>query len=319
MSTDAQRDILKMLAENVITVDEAERLLKALTEGQQQKQEPSFHRRKHPHGFGTGMGTMFESIGDALSDIGPMVKNTMEDVVTGIFGDDLGDLEDEDFVDIEPIEDSYEISDDTHMVIVSDWKWGPKQGDLRIQGVSGTACRIDNAETENLRIRRSATHFVIQWSGGLLNVQVPETVAKLRVRSKGGDIRVADLHCDMNVKTMGGDLHLHDLLKDFKAKTMGGDITLDLNAAWSGNAKIHTMGGDITATIPEGVGFDAEASTMGGTISVPENMQCNNRQTFPGKSSAKIHAGAENSTSNINLRTMGGDITLRKDSDEEQS
>ncbi len=320
MSSDAQRDILKMLAENVISVDEAERLLKALNEGQQRKDEPQAHRRKSHHGIGMGMSGMFESIGEALSDIGPMVKNTVEDVVTGVFGDDLGDLEDEDFIDVEPVEEQYEIGADTQMVIVSDWKWGPKRGDLHIQGVTGNACRIENAEAQHVRIRRSATHFVVQWAGGPLNVHVPETVTKLRVRSKGGDIRIADIHSDMSVKTLGGDLTLKDVLKDFRVKTMGGDITTTLNAAWIGNAKVHTMGGDITLTVPDGVGFDADASTMGGVISVADGMQrVNNKQSFPGKSSAKIHAGADDSTSTIKLTTMGGDITLRKDGDEEQS
>lgn len=314
MSSDAQRDILKMLAENVISVEEAERLLKALNEGQQRKDEPHAHRRKHRHDVGVGMSGVFESIGDALSDIGPMVKNTMEDVMTGVFGDDLGDLEDEDFIDIEPTEEEYDIGADTRMVIVSDWKWGPKRGDLQIKGIAGTTCRIENTEAQHLRIRRSATHFVIQWSGGPLHIQIPETVTKLRVRSKGGDIHVADIRSDMSVKTLGGNLTLKDLVTDFKVKTMGGDITLALNNAWTGNAKVHTMGGDITLNVPDGVGFDAEASTMGGNISAPEEMrQVNSKQSFPGKSSAAIHAGPDDSTSKISLKTMGGDITLRKE------
>ena len=319
MSSDAQRDILKMLSENVISVEDAERLLKALNEGKNRAEGPHSQHWKHHahHGIGMGMSGMFESIGDALSDIGPMVKNTVDDVMAGVFGDDLGDLEDEDFVDVEPLEEQYEISADTRMVIVSDWKWGPKRGDLRIQGVSGNVCRIENAEGQHLRIRRSATHFVVQWSGGPLNVQVPESVTKLRIRSKGGNIRVAALHSDMSVKTLGGDLTLNDLFTDFKVKTMGGDITLTLNAAWNGDAKVHTMGGDITMLVPDNIGFSADASTMGGEISVAGGMRkVNNKQSFPGKSSAKIHVGADDSSSTISLKTMGGDIKLRKDTDE---
>ena len=93
--SDAQRDILKMLSENAINVDEAERLLKALNEGQQRKEEAHSRRRSH---HGHTMGSMFESIGETLADIGPMIKNTVEDVMTGVFGDELGDLEEEDFV-----------------------------------------------------------------------------------------------------------------------------------------------------------------------------------------------------------------------------
>jgi DUF4097 and DUF4098 domain-containing protein YvlB len=319
MSSDAQRDILKMLADNVISVEDAERLLKALNEGEQRKEEPrSSRHRKHHHGVSAGVGTVFESIGEALSDIGPVIKNTVEDVMTGVFGDDLGDLDDEDFVDVEPVEEQYEISEDTRMVIVSDWKWGPKRGDLRIQGVPGSACRIENEEAQHIRIRRSAAHFVIQWSGGPLKVEVPETVTKVRVRSKGGDIHVAGIQCAMSIKTLGGDLDLKDLLKDFKAKTMGGDIALVMASGWQGVGKVHTMGGDIKLRVPDGVSFDADASTMGGTVSTEKDMrQVESKQSFPGKNSAKIHVGGDDATSTLSLKTMGGDIKLRKDTHEE--
>lgn len=318
MNNDAQRDILKMLADKVISVEEAERLLKALNDGQQRAEDGHARHAKHQHGSGVGMGGVFESIGEALSDIGPMVKNTMEDVMTGIFGDDLGDLEEEDFIDVEPKDEDYDLNADTRMVIVSDWNWGPKRGDLRITGVPGSACRIEHAEAQHLRIRRSATHFVVQWSGGPLQAQVPETVTKLRVRSKGGNIEIADFHNEMSIKTLGGDLRVQDVANDFKVKTMGGDIAIGLNAAWAGSGRAHTMGGDITVAVPDGVSFSAEASTTGGVIATPDTMrQVNSKQSFPGKSSATIHAGADDNASTLTLKTMGGDITLRKDSDED--
>jgi DUF4097 and DUF4098 domain-containing protein YvlB len=312
--SDAQRDILKMLSDNVINVDEAERLLKALNEGEQRKEETYSQRRSH---HGHTMGSMFESIGETLADIGPMIKNTVEDVMTGVFGDELGDLQEEDFVDIEPFEEQYILDQETRMVIVSDWKWGPRRGDLQIQGVAGNACRIENADAQQVHIRRSPTHFVIQWSGGPLKVNIPETVNKLRIRSKSGDIRASDVGCELNAKTLVGNLELQQIAKDFKAKTMGGDITLSLSGGWQGNGQIHTMGGDILLTVPDDVNFTAEASTMGGSISVDETMQkVNSKQVFPAKSTATVRAGQEETASAISLKTMGGDITLRKETNE---
>ncbi len=316
MDGDAQRDILKMLAENVITVDDAERLLKALKEGEKQKERAHSRGRRSRHGMGADMGGTFESFSRAFSNIGPIIKDTMEDVMTGIFADDLGDAEGEDLVDVEPLEDQYTIDDDTSIVIVSDWKWGAKHGDLRVRGVSGNACRID-AEAEIRRIRRSATHFVVHWSGGPLSLEVPETVSRLLVNSKGGDIRIADVHGDISAKTMHGNLILKDLLNSFKVKTMGGDIRLMLSAGWDGEAKVRTMGGNITLAVPDGVGFSADAFTMGGTISVAEGMRLEDKKSFPGKK-GEIHAGAEDSDSTISLKTMGGNITLRNEADEDQ-
>jgi DUF4097 and DUF4098 domain-containing protein YvlB len=226
-------------------------------------------------------------------------------------------LEEEDFVDVEPVEEEYILDQETHMVIVSDWKWGPRRGDLQIQGVVGNACRIENADAQQVHIRRSPTHFVIQWSGGPLKVNIPETVQTLRIRSKGGNIQAAGVECDLNVKTLVGNLELQQISKDFKAKTMGGDITLGLSEGWQGNGRIHTMGGDILLTVPNDVSFTAEASTMGGTINVDETMQqVGSKQVFPAKSTVTVRAGQEETASAISLKTMGGDITLRKEANE---
>ena len=316
MTDDAQRDILKMLAENVINVEEAERLLKAVNEGKQRRDDRHSRRRRPSHGPATGGGSMFDSIGEALSGIGPMVKNTVEDVMTGIFGDDTAGLDDEDLVDVEPPEEEHDIGPGTRMVIVNDSKWGPKAGDLRIRGAQGSLCRIENVGGQHLRVRRSPTHFVIQCAGGPIQVDVPETAGELLVRSKGkgGDIHIAGVHSDMSVRTIAGDLALEDILKDFKARTMGGDVELKLHPEWRGSGSVRAMGGDIVLTAPEGVGFHADAFTMGGTISAAEGMEkVESEPGFPGKKRAKIHAGPPDSASTISIKTMGGDITLRKD------
>lgn len=108
--SDAQREVLKMLADKVITVDEAERLLRALNEGDKRKEEAKSRAGGFP-----SFSSAFETLGETLADIGPMVKNVVEDVMTGLFGDEPGDLGEEELENVEPIEGKYRIAEG--------WKW----------------------------------------------------------------------------------------------------------------------------------------------------------------------------------------------------
>jgi len=312
--SEAQKEILKMLSDNVISVDEAERLLKALNEGEKRKEES-----KSRAGGARSITSVLESVGEAFAEIGPMVKSTVEDAITGLLGDDLGDLHEEGLEDVDPVEGKYRIEEGTRMVIVNTWKGGSGKGDLFIKGVDGNLCRIEDENLKSIRVRQDSSHFVLQWSGGPLKVEVPGTVTMLRVRTRGGDIKVKQFGSKMNVKTLGGNLEMFDLLKDFKAKTMGGSINLCLSKGWQGKGQAHTMGGNMKLSIPADVSLKAEAATMGGTIKVDKDIrQSENKQFFPGKSSVNVQIGEESTDSFIALKTMGGDIELRKVQDEDK-
>ncbi len=306
--SDAQREVLKMLADKVITVDEAERLLRALNEGKKRKEES----RSRSGGF-PGFTSAFESLGETLAEIGPLVKNTIEDVMTGIFGDESGDPEEEDLEHAEPIEGKYSIAEGIQMVIVNDWRGGGEKSDLVLQGIEGGSCRIEEESSKPMRVLQSSSHFVIRWHGGPLRVEIPETVNRLKVRTKNGDIRVAGLGCEMSVKTLAGNLEMSDLRQNFKAKTMGGNINLILAKEWQGKAQAHTMGGSIALSLPDEAALQVKATTMGGAIKVAENIrQLERKQSFPGRDSVTVQVGEEDSDAFIALKTMGGDIKLRE-------
>lgn len=317
--SDAQKEILKMLSDHVITVDQAERLLKALNEGEAHKQEPKSHVREgHGHGIGfPDIGAVFESLGETLAEIGPMVKTTMEDVLSGLLGDDLAEFDEEELEDVEPIPEKYALAAGTQMIIMNTWKSGHARGDLHIQGISGDACRIDYDNVKHIRVREDASHFVIQWNGGPLTVEVPETVGNLKIRSTGGNIHLKHLVCPINVKTLGGDLKLLDVPKDFKAKTMGGNISLHLSKNWQGNGRAHTAGGNIFLAIPEHVGLTVNSSTIGGAIKVDEAFEhLESKQAFPGKNTVNVQIGDQASQSVVALKAMGGSVEVRKIADE---
>ncbi len=312
--SDAQKEILKMLSDNVITVDEAERLLKALHEGEKHKGES---KSRAGGARSMGVGGVFELVGEALAEIGPLVKNTMEDVITGLFGNEAGDLNEKDLKDVEPIEGKYRIEEGTQMLIMNTWNVGHDKVDLDIQGIKGNFCRVRDEHSKHVKVQQDSSHFVIRWSGGPLKVEVPETVSMLKVRIKGGNICTKRIGCKINIKIFGGNLEMLDLGKDFKAKTLGGNINLFLSKEWQGNGQVHTQGGNIALSIPASVSLQAESSTMGGAITLDKEIrQVESNQFFPGRNSVKAQVGEEETDSFITLKTIGGDIELRKEHDE---
>ncbi len=309
--SEAQTEILKMLSDNAITVDEAERLLTALNEGEKRREES-----KSRAGGTRSVSSVLDSLGEVLYGIGPMVKNTVEEVMTGVLGDELGDLDEEELKHVEPIEGKYKIEEGMQMVIMNDWKGGRSKGDLVIQGVEGNLCKIDEESSKNVRVQQGSFYFVIRWAGGPLKVEVPETVTRLKVNSRGGDIRVKQLGCEMNLKTLVGNLEMLGLGKHFRAKTMGGNINAVLSKEWQGNAQVHTMGGNIDLSIPDDVSLKVKSTTMGGTVKIDKDIrQLESKQFFSG-SSVTVQVGEEETNSFIALKTMGGDIELRKVQDE---
>lgn len=305
--SDAQKEILKMLSDKVITVDEAERLLKALSEGEKHKEESRARTGGHRH-----VGGIFETLGETLADIGPMVKQTVEDVMTGVIGEDLGDVDEEELEVVESVDGAFSIKKGMSLVIVSDWWPGGSKNTLMLQGVNGETCKINEGNTKRVRIRQDSSHVVIQWTDGPLNIEVPETVSLLKVKMKGGSIYVKQIGCEIQLKTMGGDLEMFDLATDFNAKTMGGHVHLTMADGWQGKGRAHTTGGNVTLVIPNEISTKIKAATMGGTIKIDDTIKpLETHQKFPGSSKMKIQIGEE-SDSFISLKTMGGDIDLRR-------
>lgn len=314
--SDAHKDILKMLADKVITVDEAERLLKALNEGEQRKDDPRSRSGEQHHSFRfhAPMSGILETLGETLSEIGPMVKQSVEDVMSGVMGDDLGDVDEEELEPEELINDSCTIKPDTHLILIHEWKTGGNKEELRIQGVPGDVCRVLEAGAANVKVRKNPTHVIMQWAEGPLTIEVPETVSTLRARMKGGNIYMQRIGCDVTLKTLGGNLELRDLRKNFSAKTMGGNLQLTLEKDWQGHGRAQTMGGNIELVVPpEGSTFKVKAITMGGAVTVDKDLHSlESKQSFPGKCKAKIQVGEGEADASISLKTMGGDIEVRR-------
>ncbi len=131
---------------------------------------------------------------------------------------------------------------------------------------------------------------------------------EIEFTTMGGDIQVSDSHLEGEVKTMGGRVELNRVSGSLKGSSMGGDVVYSGKSSASAKAskeeeiRISTMGGAIRVdSAPAG----ANVSTMGGDIRIRSAAKYVRAKTMGGDINLdEVDGGAKAST-------MGGDITVR--------
>jgi hypothetical protein len=166
----------------------------------------------------------------------------------------------------------------------------------------------------------------------------------VRLKTAGGDIRVASVQGGVNVRTAGGGLHFDDvegnvdgqtqggsihaagckgelLIKTsgggitvetfagpfIQGKTLGGSITADFAAAPKADCVLSTLGGSVTARIPATAAVTLDAHTVGGGAKSDLPVQTEGA-TDGSTLRGKVNGGGPV----LKLETMGGSINVLK-------
>lgn len=314
--SEEQREILQMLSEGKIGVEDAERLLGALEEGRRrdETEAQSGAARKQP-----AVQEALTSVREALAGLGPMVGRIAGEISTEFQKERNfpGEHEAEELPDLERDGNRFTVPQGAKLYIRNDKHGGPGGGDLEIVGTEGEQCVMEGEEARNLRVLRSSSGPVIRWSGKPLKVLVPATVSEVYAYTLGGDAEVGALHCPVSVKSMGGDLQLSGLTHRFRAKTMGGNIRLGLGAGHLENSEAKTMGGNIRVDIsPQAPSLEVEAVTMCGNIVVDDELGHIERTSNVASQKMKVNLGPGTPESALKVKTMGGNIEVRRTSHE---
>jgi|GEM_PF-615934 len=311
-----RKEVLRLLAEGVIDVDGAEKLLKALEDGERgrarsERSEGGGRHIRHGALIGAGLGTeVFASIGEALAGIGPAVREAVSSAVSEIPDAISGAIPDEDMKEIRLEDGAFAVPPGSVLVIRSIGR-RRRGGDLSVKGLEGDSCTVECDEEEGVRVLGREGKYVLAWRSGDLDVGAGASLKRIEAFSTGGDIDVDGVSAELSVKTMGGDLEIGGARSGFSARTMGGDLMIRLDPGWKGNSEAVTMGGDISVEIPEGVKVAIDATTMGGDIeSEPELGELKLLSRIPGQR-ASLVVGGEGGSS-LGVKTMGGDIDLKK-------
>ncbi|HPF31811.1 MAG TPA: hypothetical protein PK907_02230 [Candidatus Sabulitectum sp.] len=292
-----RRRILEMVADGTITPSEGARLLEALGSSGFGREKPSTPRRRS-----------IIDAGAMLSEIGPMVQETMGEIFRGTRKSDM--IEGIDFEE----SDSFEapLEQGTDIVITGSMKKGAgisvfltaSEDDLIRAEVDGGGTVLHGEKNGKL---------FLSWKEGAIRVQLPETAGSVKVVSRGGSIHSEGIRIPVSMNTMGGGITIVRPGASFSAKTMGGKLEMLIDEAWNGNSKAKSMGGGVAVTLDGPVGVLIEASTLGGTID-PGDLEHQVVSTSGGKrggSKMSIAYGGSEEAPRLAVSTMGGDIMIK--------
>lgn len=314
--TEERTEILRLLADGKIDVDAAHRLLEAAEEGQRRR------RQQARSGLGRGQQAIQEaltSVKDTVAGIGPMIGR-----IAGEIGAEFqkertfpGENEAEELPDQECEGNTFPIAEGKKLFIRSDKGGEPGGGELCLVSVDGDRCELEGDQIHDLRVLASASGPVIRWTGGLLKVKIPSTVAEVFAHTLTGNAQVDSLPCPIQIKSMGGDLHLVGLTREFKVKTMGGNIRIGLGPGSTEPCEASTMGGNIRVEVSENtLRTETEAVTTGGSILIDDDLGRTKKGGYPGRQRIDVWLGRGEDGSTLKVKTMGGNIEIRKAADE---
>ena len=291
-------EVLKMVAEKKITVEEAERLLRALDESDRRREQGP---KQESRGFGLfGLGESFREIGD-------VIRTTVEEAVTG-FGFDF-DLTKDGLEEMSVRDGRFEVPPGTELTIRQRF-----HGNLELVPSESSACVVEGPIGSVAGSPGKIVLRLAKPAEGSVRVQIPGTVSSLKVGVAGGEIRATSLPCPAELKTMGGELQLLRLRHRFDAHTMGGRIFLDLYPELAADSSVATMGGKVEVAVPGGLRARIRADTLGGRVKVDPGLGEVTSRNGWGEQGAVVDLGGPGGSPRPEIRvsTLGGGVRVRK-------
>jgi hypothetical protein len=298
---DEHLEVLRMVAEKKISVEEAERLLRAIDDGERARKGEGAERSDAPGSF---------RIAEILKEVGSMVQGVVEEAASGIgaaFGEECPAGHQE-----VVLEDGRFTVPASTQLVVRQRRWHGK-GDIELVPGEGETCTISGGG-EKVRVFRGPDRIEVILGGGAAKLAVPPTVSGLKAVLMGGAIRTEGLACQLDLKTMGGDMKLGGIRNRFDVKTMGGGLRLDLDPGLTGESRAVTMGGDIQVQVPRELRATFRAVTMGGDFDVDPELGSPvfERKRAYTKAVLEMGEAGNGQRANLKVKTMGGRIALRK-------
>jgi len=304
-------EILKMVAEKKITVEEGERLLRALEKGEAEERESRSERFGHKHRGPCGPGD--RNWGERFEGLGFKMQEFFDNAFGSVFGDEYW------FEGYEPVVVPVEeIALDSGMTVVltnprTACKHGP--ADVNIRPSEDDHLHLELGEKGRCEVLRKEKKIVIFCHNDAA-VRIPATIGKVKVILAKGNTEVYDLRLPLEIRALKGDVAVRNADHPLSIRAMKGNVKLDLADAYAGKSDVSAMDGDISVTA--GVQFSGrvEAKVGKGDIRIQaKGLKSNtNKNAFFRTESVEFGAGSDDSL--LNLRTMHGDITVttREDS-----
>jgi len=297
-------EILKMVAERKITVEEGERLLRALEKGEAEERE-SRSERSGPRHWGPYCRGEW-SWGDSFEGLGFKAQEFFENAFGSIFGDEYW------FDGYEPVGSVEDLRLGEHStLVVTNPRTVYKHGsaDIRIRPSEDERLHLENSAKGRCEVLRKENKIVIFCRHDAA-VRVPPTVGKVKVILAKGSAEVHDLPVPLDVRVVKGDALIWSAARPFSVRVMKGDVAIDLADSYAGKSDAFAVDGDIRVTVGSQFSGRVDARVAKGDIRLHSNghKTKTSKNSFFRAESAELGGGSGDNL--LNLRTMRGDITV---------
>jgi len=316
-----QRQILEMLDQGKIDIDEAQRLLEALKEGEKKRFEShkSKEDRKNLHSILSNFNENMENLGPAISEGISHIGSVIGDALNNAFSNINMDY-DIDFENLAPVtleENKFSIEQDSHIFILNKpRKSHLSSSDLDLFYTEENDCKLEYDQDTDVSVYKKENNFYILWNTGNLKVFIPGAASKVKSKTLNGNIIVQKIKANIKAKTMNGDILLNGISGEFKASTMRGDVKINLNPDWNGDSKVNTMHGAINLNCSAKINANIECVTLNGNIDFDEQIGVMESKKMTPIQKKVLKLGSGEKSSNIKLKTMNGNIEIRETTDE---
>jgi DUF4097 and DUF4098 domain-containing protein YvlB len=298
-------EILKMVADKKITVEEGERLLRALEKGEAEARESRSERFGPRHRGPCGPGDW--NWGERFESFGFKMQEFFDNAFGSVFGDEYW------FEGYEPatvpVED-LKLDGETTLVLTNPrtaYKHG--SADVSLRPSEDDRLHLEAGEKGKCEVLKKEKKIVIFCHNDAA-VRVPAVVGKIKIILAKGDAEVHDLPVPLEIRALKGDVIVRNADRPLSVRAMKGNVKLDLSDAYSGKSDVSAMDGDISVMTGPQFSGRVEAKVGKGDIRIQAKGLKSNTIKNAFFRTESVEFGAGSGESLLNLRTMHGDIMV---------
>jgi DUF4097 and DUF4098 domain-containing protein YvlB len=304
-------EILRMVANKKITVEEGERLLRALERGEAEERESRSERFGPRHHGLRGPGDW--NWGERFERLGFKMEEFFDNAFGSVFGDEYW-FEGYETASL-PVED-LKLDAET-MVVLTNSRTACRHGsaDISIRPSEDDRLHLEAEEKGKCEVLQKEKRIVIFFRDDAA-VRIPATIGKVKIVLAKGDTEVHDLRLPLEIRAVKGDIVVRNAVHPLSIRAMKGRISLDLADSYTGKSDVSALDGDISVTAGPQFSGRLEARVGKGDIHVQSKgiKASTSKNAFFRTESVEFGSGSSESL--LSLKTMHGDITVttREDS-----
>jgi len=298
-------EILRMVAEKKITVEEGERLLRALEKGEAEERESRSERFGHKHRGPCGPGD--RNWGERFEGLEFRMQEFFDNAFGSVFGDEYW------FEGLEPSTVPVEeiALDSGTTVVLTNPRTAYKHGsaDITIRPSEDDHLHLEPGEKGKCEVLQKENKVVIFCRHDTA-LRVPETIGKVKVILAKGDTEIHDLRVPLDIRVVKGDVAVRNAVRPVNIRAMKGKIRLDLDDTYAGKSDVTAMDGDISVTAGPQFSGRVEAKVGKGDIRIQSRdlKSSANKNAFFRTESVELGSGSRDTL--VSLKTLHGDITV---------